>query len=123
MIKEMRDVEQRLGKPDPSEDTQKKQKQIVKRIETLIEQAKQSGSSAGRLAMRRVRQPGQQPGQQPGDQPGALAQGAPPMKPAKPTSQHSTAGGKEVWGHLPDELRDDHGKHLQGDRAGLQERV
>ena len=48
MIKEMRDVEQRLGKPDPSEDTQKKQKQIVKRIETMIEQAKQSGSSAGR---------------------------------------------------------------------------
>ena len=49
MIKEMRDVEQRLGKPDPSEDTQNKQKQIVKRIETLIEQVKQSGSSAGRL--------------------------------------------------------------------------
>ena len=47
MIKEMRDVEERLGKPDPSEDTQKKQKQIVKRIETMIEQAKQSGSSGG----------------------------------------------------------------------------
>jgi hypothetical protein len=105
MIKEMRDVEQRLGKPDPSEDTQKKQKQIVKRIETLIEQAKQSGSSAGRLTLRRVNMPGQQPGQQPGDQPGAMARGAPPMKPAKPTSQHSTAGGKEVWGHLPEELR------------------
>ncbi len=27
------------------------------------------------------------------------------MKPEKPTSQHSTAGGKGVWGHLPDELR------------------
>jgi hypothetical protein len=27
------------------------------------------------------------------------------MKPAKPTSQHSTAGGKGIWGHLPDELR------------------
>ncbi len=27
------------------------------------------------------------------------------MKPAKPTSQHSTAGGKGVWGHLPPELR------------------
>jgi hypothetical protein len=105
MIKEMRDVEKRLGKPDPSEDTQKKQKQIVKRIETLIEQAKQSGSGAGRMVIRRVRQPGQQPGQQPGDQPGAMARGAPPMKPAKPTGQHSTAGGKDVWGHLPDELR------------------
>ncbi len=34
-----------------------------------------------------------------------MAQGAPPMKPAKPTSQHSTAGGKDIWGHLPEELR------------------
>ena len=108
MIKEMRDVEQRLGKPDPSEDTQAKQKQIIKRIDTLIEQVRQSGSSAGRLTIRR-RQQGNQPGQQDGDQPGALAQGAQPMKPAKPTSQHSTAGGKGVWGHLPEELRQDHG--------------
>jgi hypothetical protein len=104
MIKEMRDVEQRLGKPDPSEDTQAKQKQIIKRIDTLIEQVRQSGSSAGRLTIRR-RQQGNQPGQQEGDQSGALARGAQPMKPAKPTSQHSTAGGKGVWGHLPEELR------------------
>lgn len=27
------------------------------------------------------------------------------MKPDKPTSQHSTANGKDIWGHLPDELR------------------
>jgi hypothetical protein len=104
MIKEMRDVEQKLAKPDTGEDTQKKQKQIVKRIETLIEQARQSGSSGGGFVLRRVRQQGQ-PGQQPGDQQGALARGAPPMKPAKPTSQHSTAGGKDIWGHLPAELR------------------
>jgi hypothetical protein len=105
MIKEMRDVEQRLGKPDPSEDTQAKQKQIIKRIDTLIEQVRQSGSSAGRLTIRRRQQQGNQPGQQQGDQTGALAQGAGPMKAAKPTSQHSTAGGKGIWGHLPEELR------------------
>jgi hypothetical protein len=105
MIKEMRDVEQRLGKPDTSEDTQAKQKQIVKRIDTLIEQVRQSGSSAGRLVMRRRHEQGNQPGQQPGDQTGAMAQGAGPMKAAKPTSQHSTAGGKGTWGHLPEELR------------------
>ena len=46
IIKEMRDVEQRLGKPDTGEDTQAKQKQIVKQIDTLIEQMKQSGSSS-----------------------------------------------------------------------------
>ncbi len=59
MIKEMRDVEKRLGKPDTSEDTQAKQKQIVKRIDTLIEQVRQSGSSAGRLVLRRRAAPGQ----------------------------------------------------------------
>ena len=57
--------------------------------------------------MRLRRQQGNQPGQQPGDQPGALAQGARPMKPAKPTSQHSTSGGQGAWGHLPPELREE----------------
>jgi hypothetical protein len=105
MIKEMRDVEKRLGKPDAGEDTQAKQKQIIKRIDTLIEQVRQAGGSAGRFTIRR-RVRGNQPVQQEGDQTGALAQGARPMRPEKPTSQHSTAGGKGVWGHLPDELRE-----------------
>ena len=104
MIKEMREVEERLGKPDPSDDTQKKQKEIVKRIESMIEQAKRSGSQGGRMVVRRVPRPGrQQPGEERGDQTGAQARA--PMKPAKPTSQHSTANGKDIWGHLPDELR------------------
>ncbi len=55
--------------------------------------------------LRRVRGPGHEPGQQPGDQEGALARGAGPMKPAKPTNRHSTAGGKDIWGHLPAELQ------------------
>ena len=117
MIKEMRDVEKRLGKPDSGEDTQAKQKQIIKRIDTLIEQVRQSGSSAGRLTIRRRRRQGNQPGQQEGDQTGALAQGARAMKPAKPTSQHSTAGGKGVWGHLPEELRQIMDNTLQGGAA------
>jgi hypothetical protein len=106
IIKEMRDVEKRLGKPDTSEDTRNKQKQIVRNIDTLIEQVKKSGSSAGRLSFRRVRQQGQQPGQQDGDQQGAQARGAGLMKPANPTSQHSTADGKRIWGHLPPELQE-----------------
>jgi hypothetical protein len=105
IIKEMRDVEQRLNKPDTSEDTRNKQKQIVKKIDTLIEQVRKSGSSAGRLTLRRIREQGQQPGQQSGDQQGALARGAGPMKSLKPTTQHSTAGGKDIWGHLPAELQ------------------
>ena len=65
---------------------------------------KQSGSSSS-MAMRRMRQQGQKPGDQPGQTPGANAAGAPPMKPAKPSDRHALAGGKDIWGHLPDELR------------------
>jgi len=104
IIKEMRDVEQRLGKPETGEDTQSKQKRIVKQIETIIQQMKQSGSS-GSMAMRRMRQQGQKPGDQSGQTPGANAAGAPATKPAKPSDRHALAGGKDIWGHLPEELR------------------
>jgi hypothetical protein len=107
IIKEMRDIEQKLNKPDTGEATREEQKKVVKRIETLIEEMKQSGqSSMGRLGMRRVRRPGQQqPGQQRGSNEGALARGAPLSKPAKPTTKHSNAGGRDIWGHLPPEMR------------------
>jgi hypothetical protein len=106
LIKQMRDIEQKLQKPDTGEATREEQKKVVKRIETLIEQARQSGQSGMRgMAMRRTRNQGRQPGQQPGDKQGAMAQGAPPMKPATPTSKHAKVGGKDEWGHLPPELR------------------
>jgi hypothetical protein len=104
IIKEMRDVESRLSKPDSGEDTQARQKRIVKQIETLIEQMRQSGSSAA-MALRTVRQDGQKPGDHSGQTQGATAGGAPPMKPAKPSDRHAPAGGKDIWGHLPPELR------------------
>jgi hypothetical protein len=108
MIKEMRDVEERLTKPDTGDDTRTRQKQIVKRIDTMIEEVRKSRSSMRAMSMRRQRQQGQQKGgQQPqqGEQPGAMAGGVGPQKPQKPTTQHSTANGKDVWGHLPPELR------------------
>jgi hypothetical protein len=106
IIKEMRDIEQKLQKPDTGEATREEQKKVVKHIETLIEQVRQSGQSGmGRMMVRRGRRPGQQPGQQPGSTEGAMARGAPPMKPMRPTTKHSPAGGKDIWGHLPDELR------------------
>jgi hypothetical protein len=106
IIKEMRDIEQKLSKPDTGESTREEQKKVVKQIESLIEEAKRSGqSSMRRMVMRRVRQQGPQRGQQPGQTDGAMARGVGPSKPLQPTSKHSTAGGKDVWGHLPDELR------------------
>jgi hypothetical protein len=105
IIKEMRDVEQRLGKPDTGEDTQSKERRIVKQLSTLIEQMRQSSSPAGMMAIRRAWQPGQRLGSQPGQTPGAMGGQAPRSQPAKPKDQRSLAGGKEVWGHLPPELR------------------
>ena len=106
IIKEMRDIEQKLSKPDTGEATREEQKKVVKQIETLIEEARRTGqSSMRRMVMRQVRQPGQQRGQQQGSTDGAMAQGAPASKPSRPTSKHSNAGGKDVWGHLPPEMR------------------
>lgn len=105
VIKEMRDVEQRLSKPDTGEETRNKQIQIVKRIDTLIEQARSSSSQSQKK--QKKNQP-MKPGQQPGnseDQPGTNGGNAPFAKPQKPTDRRSLAGGKAEWGHLPPELR------------------
>jgi hypothetical protein len=108
VIKQMREVEERLGKPDTGEDTRQRQGQIVKKLDTIIEQLKNSsGQGQGRMVIREVRQAGQKPGNQKGG-PGAsgnAAQGVGPMKPAKPATQSVVAVDKHVWGHLPDELR------------------
>ncbi|QEH36858.1 hypothetical protein OJF2_54430 [Aquisphaera giovannonii] len=105
IIKQMREVEQRLGKQEAGGETQSRQKEIVKRIDTLIEQARQSGSSGSRT-IRMVRQQGQKPGgQEPGQEPGTNPGGAPAQKPSKPSDRHAMAGGKDIWGHLPPELR------------------
>jgi len=107
VVKQMREIEQRLGKPDTGKETQEKQKQIIKRLETMIEQARQSGSSSSsRMKTRQVRQAGQKPGgSQQGQEAGSTSGGAPLAKPAKPTNPRSLAGGKDIWGHLPPELR------------------
>ncbi len=105
IIKEMRDVEQKLGKPDTGEATRDQQKKIVKNIDTLIEEVRRSGSTMRGLVIRRVPRPGRQQGQQQGQTPGAMARGAPLTKTIQPNGKHSNAGGREQWGHLPAELR------------------
>jgi hypothetical protein len=108
VIKEMRDVEQRLGQPDTGEETRQKQGQIVKRLDTIIEQLRNSsGQGQGKMVIRQVRQAGQKPGNSQGG-PGATgnnAKGASPMKPAKPPTKSVVAVDKNEWGHLPPELR------------------
>jgi hypothetical protein len=106
IIKEMRDVEQRLGKPDTGEETRQKQTQIVKELDRLIDQLRSASSqSQGKRRLRLVNQAGQKPGQQDGQSQGANAGGAPNTRPVRPTGKHSLAGGTGQWGHLPPELR------------------
>jgi hypothetical protein len=104
VIREMREVEQRLGQPDTGEETRKKQTEIVKNLEQLIEQLRNSSSQSRGLRVRVVSQPGR-PGQPQGGTAGANAGGASATKPARPEGSHAPVGGKDVWGHLPDELR------------------
>jgi hypothetical protein len=105
VVKRMREVEQRLGKPDTGEETRKQQTEIVKNLEQLIEQMRNSSAQSKGQKIRTVMLPGQKPGNQQGQQPGSNASGPPPTKPAKPDGKHANAFNKDVWGHLPDELR------------------
>ena len=105
VIKQMRDVEQRLSKPDTGKETRERQEQIVKKLDNVLEQIRKQGGGSGSMRrMRRMAQ-GNQPGQQPGQTPGAQAQGTGATKPEKPVSKSILANGKDEWGHLPADLR------------------
>jgi hypothetical protein len=107
VIKEMREVEKRLGKPDTGEETRKKQAEIVKNLETLIEQLRQSQSQPqAKKKQYLTMKPGTKPSSKQGQDPGAMAKGVGQSKPEKPTSKHALAGGEGDWGHLPPELRE-----------------
>ncbi len=102
LIKQMREVEQRFGKPDTGEETRQKQTQIVKRLDGLIEQMRLVRSQS--QMMRMMRQ-GQQPGQR-GEQAGTdPQQGVGVQKPAAPRPKSVVAADKNPWGHLPPDLR------------------
>ncbi len=102
LVKQMREVEQRLGKPDTGEQTRQKQTEIVKRLDTMIEQMRKVKTQS--QAMRMMRK-GDKPGQPGQDSTGALANGPPPMRPEKPKTKSVAALDKNPWGHLPPELR------------------
>ena len=107
VVKEMRDVEQRLSKPDTGAETRKKQGQIVKKINTLIEQARSSSSqSKQKQKLTRPMKPGDQPGEMQ-DQPGTTGGNAPFAKGRKPDNRRSLVNGKVIWGHLPDSLQEE----------------
>lgn len=98
IIKEMRDVEKRLGEPDTGEETRGRQQELVKQLDKIIEQIRQQQQQGGQgMAQRQGEQQGDQEGNNPG--------GAPNQRPRNPTDKHSLAKGKDQWGHLPPEQR------------------
>lgn len=109
LVEKMRDVEKRLSRPDTGQETRGKQKEIVDSIDQIIEQARQMAQQQQQQRQRRrQQQQGQEmaQNQDPGEQPGAQQQqGVGPQTPQKPSGK-SRLDGKDVWGHLPPELRD-----------------
>lgn len=105
LIKQMREVEQRLGQPDTGEQTRQKQTEIVKRLDGLIEQMRLVRTQSQMMRMMRQGQrPGQQQGQQANNDP---QQGVGLQKPAMPRPKSVLALDKNTWGHLPPNLRDE----------------
>ena len=104
VIKQMRDVEKKLGDAETGEETRKEQTQIVKKLDTLIEQMR-SMSPQQKMQKGLAMKPGSKPGNQPGEQPGTTGGNAPTSKPLKPETKRSLLAGKDSWGHLPPEMR------------------
>ena len=63
------------------------------------------GQANGKRQRKLAMNPNQQPGQKPSSTPGTTGGSAPiPSRGSRP-SKRSVAGGKDEWGHLPPELR------------------
>lgn len=104
LIKQMREVEQRLGKPDTGEQTRQKQTEIVKRLDGLIEQMRLVRSQSQMMRQLRGQRPGQQQGQMATNDP---QQGVGIQKPALPRPKSVLAQDTHPWGHLPPALREE----------------
>lgn len=105
-IKQMREVEKRLGEPDTGEETRKKQAEIVKQLDNVLEQLRTVEMKPGKG---KPQKPGDQPGKQPGSKPGegsmagnqpgkGQPQNAKPKNPGDKKKLSPTE--KNAWGHL-----------------------
>ncbi len=108
LVKQMRDVEQRLKETDTGEQTRQRQVQIVKNVDQMIEQMRQTQMQQKSKKPKPGEKPGpMKPGNDPGQQPGAMANGTQATKPQKPTARTVMNQSKDIWGHLDSKLRED----------------
>lgn len=101
-IKKMREVEKKLGDKETGESTRQKQEQIVKDLDQMIKLARQA-----RNQQRQRGNPQQGQQQQQGEEQNANdpQRGTQASKPKKPTGRDALAENKDIWGHLPPEVR------------------
>jgi hypothetical protein len=105
-IKKMREVEQRLSKPDTGDETRRKQGEIVKNLDSVLQRLRTMQGQGQGKTIRIVRVDAPKPGNQPGQNtPGAQAGDASKTRPERPTDQHSLSNAKDEWGHLPPDLK------------------
>jgi len=105
-IKQMREVEKRLGEPDTGEETRKKQAEIVKKLDSVLEQlrAVEMKPTKGKPKPGEMKPGGKQPGSKPGE--GSMAGNNPGKgqpgnaKPKPPVDKKPSPSEKNVWGHL-----------------------
>jgi hypothetical protein len=108
----MRDVQVRLAKSDPGDETQTLQKEIVDDLEALIEQIKKSGASNSKQQGKQKRQTSsRQPGQQskPNNETSEPQDGA-TARPGNVSDEQKAANARivrAVWGHLPEKMREE----------------
>lgn len=108
VIKKMRDVEKRLGRPDTGEKTREEQQQIVSELDKYIERLRQQRQNSQSRQQRVAggNSPGQNNGD-PGNNPGRGDNRTIPPKPPKQKPRGPVIANKDIIMQLPDVLREE----------------
>jgi hypothetical protein len=109
----MRDVQGRLAKADPGDETQTIQKGIVEDIDTLIEQLKKAGGQSSKQSQQKRNTSNPSAKQQQQGQPNQASEpneNDVSFKPGQTSDERMKANERlvrAIWGHLPEKLREE----------------
>ena len=109
----MRDVQGRLAKADPGDETQNLQQGIVQDIDTLIEQLKKAGGEASKQSQQKRNTSNQSAKQQQQGKPDKASEpneNDVTAKPGQLSDERMKANERlvrAIWGHLPEKLREE----------------
>lgn len=109
----MRDVQERLAKADPGDETQGLQRGIVEDIDTLIEQLKKAGAESSKKSQQKRNTSNPSAKQQQQGQPNQASEpneNDVTFKPGQASDERLKANERlvrAIWGHLPEKLREE----------------